>query len=98
MKKKMCMWDLFQRFWLASFLLLVIFLQTPGLWADETNSQQSSDWFVPKIIENPEISTAEFKNAIIEDVAVMYQSRGDIQSGSESSMATYRRYSKRPIF
>lgn len=56
------------------------------------------DQNIETIIENPEISTAEFKNAIIEDVAVMYQSRGDIQSGSESSMATYRRYSKRPIF
>ena len=49
-------------------------------------------------IENPEASTAEFTNAILEDIAAMYQSRGDIQTGSESSMATYRRHSTKPIF
>jgi hypothetical protein len=50
------------------------------------------------VIENPEASSAEFMNAILEDVASMYQSRGDVQTGSESSMATYRRHSTKPIF
>ena len=53
---------------------------------------------VETVIENPEASSAEFLNAILEDVASMYQSRGDVQSGSESSMATYRRHSTKPIF
>ena len=53
---------------------------------------------VETVIENPEASSKEFLNAILEDVAAMYQSRGDVQSGSESSMATYRRHSTKPIF
>ena len=53
---------------------------------------------VETVIENPEASSAEFLNAILEDVAAMYQSRGDVQSGSESSIATYRRHSTKPIF
>lgn len=53
---------------------------------------------VETVIENPEASSAEFMNAILEDVASMYQSRGDVQTGSESSMATYRRHSTKPIF
>ena len=53
---------------------------------------------VETVIENPEASSAEFLNAILEDVASMYQSRGDVQTGSESSMATYRRHSTKPIF
>jgi hypothetical protein len=53
---------------------------------------------VETVIENPEASSAEFMNAILEDVAAMYQSRGDVQTGSESSMATYRRHSTKPIF
>lgn len=53
---------------------------------------------VETVIENPEASSAEFLNAILEDVAAMYQSRGDVQTGSESSIATYRRHSTKPIF
>ena len=53
---------------------------------------------VETVIENPEASSAEFMNAILEDVASMYQSRGDVQTGSDSSIATYRRHSTKPIF
>ena len=41
--------------------------------------------------------TPEVDNAIMEDVASMYQSRGEKQTGSESSLYTYRRLSKRPM-
>lgn len=40
----------------------------------------------------------EIENAIIEDVAAMYQGRGEDGSGSQRSIATYRRYSTRPMF
>jgi len=40
----------------------------------------------------------EVENAILEDIAAMYTTRGESQSGSQSSINTYRRYSKRPMF
>lgn len=39
----------------------------------------------------------EAKQAILDDVAVMYQNRGETSTGSTSSLATYRRLSKRPM-
>ena len=42
--------------------------------------------------------TPELDNAMLNDVAAMYQNRGDGEMGSEASLATYRRMSKRPMF
>ena len=43
--------------------------------------------------EHPEIY-----GAIINDIAAMYQSRGENEIGSRSSMAVYRRHSTTPMF
>ena len=43
--------------------------------------------------EHPEIY-----GAIINDIASMYQSRGENEVGSRSSMAVYRRHSTTPMF
>ena len=45
-----------------------------------------------------EIENDEIKNAILEDVATMYQNRGDINTINNCSIATYRRYCRRPMF
>lgn len=42
---------------------------------------------------NPEVY-----NAVLDDIAVMYQNRGEKESGSETSIRTYRRLSKTPMF
>jgi hypothetical protein len=44
------------------------------------------------------LNTPELDNAMLNDVAAMYQNRGDGETGSEASLATYRRMSKRPMF
>jgi uncharacterized phage protein (predicted DNA packaging) len=41
---------------------------------------------------NPEVY-----NAILDDIAVMYQNRGEKESVSETSIRTYRRLSKTPM-
>lgn len=41
---------------------------------------------------------AEIKNAMLEDIAYMYQNRGDASSVNINSIATYRRHSTRPMF
>lgn len=40
----------------------------------------------------------EIYGAIINDIASMYQSRGENETGSRSSMAVYRRHSTTPMF
>lgn len=45
-----------------------------------------------------ELDTAEVDNAMMEDVATMYQSRGDSSTVNQSSIMTYRRLSTRPMF
>ena len=40
----------------------------------------------------------EINNAMLEDVAFMYQNRGDASSVNINSISTYRRYSTRPMF
>ena len=44
-----------------------------------------------------ETDMLEVYNAILEDVAAMYQNRGEKSTGSDSSLATYRRLSRRPM-
>jgi hypothetical protein len=41
---------------------------------------------------------AEIKNAMLEDIAFMYQNRGDASMVNINSISTYRRYSTRPMF
>ena len=41
---------------------------------------------------------AEVNNAMLEDIAYMYQNRGDASKVNTGSIATYRRYSTRPMF
>lgn len=41
---------------------------------------------------------AEIKNAMLEDIAYMYQNRGDASMVNINSIAIYRRYSTRPMF
>lgn len=50
------------------------------------------------IIPNPEFDNPELDNAMLMDIAQMYQSRGEDMHGSKSSLAIYRGYSKRPMF
>lgn len=45
-----------------------------------------------------ESESFEIDSAILEDVATMYQNRGDINAGNPASIAVYRRYSARPMF
>ena len=40
----------------------------------------------------------EIKNAMFEDIAHMYQNRGDISAVNPGSIAAYRRNSIRPMF
>ena len=49
-------------------------------------------------IEDSSTFNAEIKNAMLEDVAYMYQNRGGDPVVHIGSIATYRRYSKRPMF
>lgn len=49
-------------------------------------------------IEDSDTFNAEIKNAMLEDIAFMYQNRGDDPVVHIGSIATYRRYSKRPMF
>ena len=49
------------------------------------------------IIDNPAFSTDEINNAILNDIAFAYQSRGESESTSSSSTETYRRRSVRPM-
>ena len=49
-------------------------------------------------IEDSDTFNAEIKNAMLEDIAYMYQNRGDDPVVHIGSIATYRRYSKRPMF
>ena len=44
------------------------------------------------------LDTSEVDNAILEDIATMYQSRGDSSTVNQSSIMTYRRLSTRPMF
>ncbi len=48
--------------------------------------------------DQPEFINSEIENAILEDIAAMYQGRGENVSGSESSLKTYRRFSVKPMF
>ena len=41
---------------------------------------------------------AEVNNAMLEDIAFMYQNRGDASMVNINSISTYRRYSTRPMF
>ena len=41
---------------------------------------------------------AEVNNAMLEDIAFMYQNRGDASMVNINSIAIYRRYSTRPMF
>lgn len=41
---------------------------------------------------------AEVNNAMLEDIAFMYQHRGDASMVNINSIAIYRRYSTRPMF
>lgn len=41
---------------------------------------------------------AEVNNAMLEDIAFMYQNRGDSSMVNINSISTYRRYSIRPMF
>ncbi len=68
MKKSMYVRSNTPNGWLVSLFLLAIISQTVGLLADETASQQSSDWFVPKIIENPEVKELDKEGA-----GILYQ-------------------------
>lgn len=49
-------------------------------------------------IEDSDTFNAEIKNAMLEDIAYMYQNRGSDPVVHIGSIATYRRYSKRPMF
>ena len=49
-------------------------------------------------IEDSSTFNFEIRNAMIEDIAFMYQNRGGDPVISIGSIATYRRYSKRPMF
>lgn len=44
------------------------------------------------------LDNSEVDNAILEDIATMYQSRGDSSTVNQSSIMTYRRLSNRPMF
>ena len=46
---------------------------------------------------NLEFENPEVYNAILEDVATMFQNRGEKSTGSDSSIIVYRRNSKRPM-
>lgn len=45
-----------------------------------------------------DITNYDLKNAIFEDVAFMYQNRGDGSQVNQASIAAYRRHCKRPMF
>ena len=49
------------------------------------------------IIDNPAFISDEISNAILNDIAFAYQSRGESESTSSSSTETYRRRSVRPM-
>ena len=49
------------------------------------------------IIDNPDFDNDEVNNAILNDIAFAYQSRGESESTSSSSTETYRRRSVRPM-
>lgn len=49
-------------------------------------------------IEDSDTFNDEIKNAMLEDIAYMYQNRGGDPVVHIGSLATYRRYSKRPMF
>lgn len=49
-------------------------------------------------IEDSSTFNDEIKNAMLEDIAFMYQNRGGDPVVHIGSIATYRRYSKRPMF
>jgi hypothetical protein len=49
------------------------------------------------IIDNPDFDNDEVNNAILNDIAFAYQSRGEKESTSASATETYRRRSVRPM-
>ena len=49
-------------------------------------------------IEDSSTFNFEIKNAMMEDIACMYQNRGSDPVVHIGSIAAYRRYSKRPMF
>lgn len=49
-------------------------------------------------IEDSSTFNDEIKNAMLEDIAFMYQNRGGDPVVHIGSIATYRRYSKHPMF
>ena len=49
-------------------------------------------------IQESGLFNQEVNNAMLEDIAFMYQNRGDASSVNIGSIATYRRYSPRPMF
>ena len=49
-------------------------------------------------VPNPLFYRAEIEGAIIDDIAAMYQERGESVSGSTKSIYTYRRLSVKPAF
>ncbi len=49
------------------------------------------------VIDNPNFDNDEVNNAILNDIAFAYQSRGEKESTSTSATETYRRRSVRPM-
>lgn len=49
------------------------------------------------VIDNPDFDNDEVNNAILNDIAFAYQSRGEKESTSTSATETYRRRSVRPM-
>ena len=49
------------------------------------------------VIDNPDFDNDEVNNAILNDIAFAYQSRGESESTSASATETYRRRSVRPM-
>jgi hypothetical protein len=49
-------------------------------------------------VQNPLFDTDEINGAILDDIAAMYQERGESVSGSTKSIHTYRRLSVKPAF
>lgn len=53
---------------------------------------------VVNTIPNPSFHTSEIEGAMLDDIAAMYQDRGEPTSGSIKSVLTYRQLSIKPMF
>ena len=49
-------------------------------------------------IQESGLFNQDINNAMLEDIAFTYQNRGDASKVNTGSIATYRRYSTRPMF